>query len=181
MKSSVRRSTVHIAVTALFTALIAVSAFVTIPLPGGVPVTLQTLAVALTGYCLGVKRAVPALLAYILLGAAGAPVFSGFQSGPAVLVGKTGGFFVGFVFLVVACALGSKCGNKFLQIAVGLLGLLLCHLTGVLWFAHLTGTGVWASAAAASLPFLLKDAVCVVVSMFLSLRLRRALKTVVGF
>lgn len=173
MKSSVRQSTVSIAVTALFTALIAVSAFVTIPLPNGVPVTLQTLAVALTGYCLGVKRGVPALLAYILLGAAGAPVFSGFQSGPAVLVGKTGGFFVGFVFLVVACALGRRCENKALQIAVGMLGLLLCHLCGVLWFAHLTGTGFWASVAAVSLPFLLKDAVCIVGAMFLALRLRR--------
>ena len=174
MKSSVRHSAVYIAVTALFTALIAVSAFITVPLPGGVPVTLQTFAVALTGYCLVVKRSVPALLAYLLLGAVGAPVFSGFQSGPAVLMGKTGGFLVGFIFLVVACALGSKCGNKGLQIAVGLLGLLLCHLTGVLWFAYLTGTGVWASAAAASLPFLLKDAVCIVGAMFLSLRLRRS-------
>ena len=173
MRSSVRRSTVNIAVTALFTALIAVSAFVTIPLPSGVPVTLQTLAVALTGYCLGVKRAVPALLAYILLGAAGAPVFSGFQSGPAVLAGKTGGFFVGFVFLVVACALGGKCPKKVLQTIVGVLGLLLCHLTGVLWFAHLAKTGFWASVAAVSLPFLLKDVLCVAGAMLLSLRLRR--------
>ena len=175
MKSSVRHSAAYIAVTALFTALIAVSAFVTVPLPGGVPVTLQTFAVALTGYCLGVKRAVPALLAYLLLGVAGAPVFSGFQSGPAVLAGKTGGFLVGFVFLVAACALGSKSEKKTIQIALGLSGLLLCHLTGVLWFAYLTKTGFWPSAAAASLPFLLKDAVCVAGAMFLALRLRRAL------
>ena len=65
MRTSVRRSTLNISVTALFTALLAVSAFVTIPLPGGVPVTLQTFAAALTGYGLGVKRAVPALLAYL--------------------------------------------------------------------------------------------------------------------
>lgn len=173
MKSSVRRSSAYIAVTALFTALIAVSAFVTVPLPSGVPVTLQTLAVALTGYCLGVKRGVPALLAYILLGVAGAPVFSGFQSGPAVLVGKTGGFIVGFVFLVVACALSCKSRSRALQFALGVLGLLLCHLCGVLWFWRLTGTGFWASAAAVSLPFLLKDAVCVAGAMLLAIRLRR--------
>ncbi len=180
MTTTAHRSTVHIAVTALFTALIAVSAFVTVPLPGGVPVTMQTLAVALTGYCLGVKRALPALLAYILLGVAGAPVFSGFQSGPAVLAGKTGGFIAGFAFLIVACALVNQCRSRALQLAVGFLGLLLCHLCGVLWFARLTGTGFWASAAAASLPFLLKDAVCVAVAMFLALRLRRtrALETV---
>ena len=174
MHDHLRSATLSIAVSAVFTALIAVSAFLTIPLPSGVPVTLQTLAVALTGYCLGVKRAVPAVLAYILLGVVGAPVFSGFQSGPAVLMGKTGGFILGFLFLVFACALAGEWKNRALQIAAGLAGLLLCHLLGVLWFSFLTGTGFFAAAAAASLPFLLKDALCVAGAMLLSLKLRKA-------
>ncbi len=175
MKSSLRHSTVNIAVTAVFTALIAVSTFFSFPLPSGVPVTLQTLAVALAGYCLGIKRGVPAVLAYLMLGLVGAPVFSGFNSGVAVLVGKTGGFIVGFISLAAACALAGEIRNKALQIAVGEAGLLLCHLTGVLWFAYLTETGFWAAAVAVSLPFLLKDALCVAGAMLLSLKLKKVI------
>ena len=175
MHGNLRKNTLHVAVTAVFTALIVVSSYFSFPLPSGVPVTLQTLAVALTGYCLGVKRAVPAVLAYILLGLVGAPVFSGFQSGPAVLMGKTGGFIIGFLFLVFACALAGEWKNRALKIVVGEAGLLLCHLLGVLWFTFLTKTGFFAGAAAVSLPFLLKDALCVAGAMLLSLKLRRAL------
>ena len=171
MHGNLRSTTLSVAVSAVFTALIAASAFITVPLPSGVPVTLQTLAVALTGYCLGVKRAVPALLAYVLLGLIGAPVFSGFQSGPAVLTGKTGGFIAGFLFLLLACALASGLRGKPLKLLAGEAGLLLCHLPGVLWFSYLTKTGFWAAAAAVSLPFLLKDALCVAGAMLLSLKL----------
>lgn len=173
MSSTVSRSTVNIAVTALFTAIITVSSFITIPLPAGVPVTLQTFAVAAAGYCLGIKRAVPALSAYLLLGVAGVPVFSGFQSGPAVLVGKTGGFMIGFFFLITACALARKSKSKSAQVAAGVIGLLLCHFCGVLWFSHLTGSGFWAAVTSVSMPFLLKDFLSVAGAMFLSLRLRK--------
>ena len=171
MHGNLRQNTLSVAVAAVFTALIAVSACVAIPLPSGVPVTLQTFSVALTGYSLGVRRSVPALLAYLLLGLAGAPVFSGFQSGPAAVMGKTGGFLVGFVLLVFACGMGYGLKNKPLKFLAGAAGLLGCHLLGVLWFSYLTGTGFLAAAAAVSLPFLLKDALCVTGAMFLSLKL----------
>ena len=176
MHSTLRRSTLNVAVSAVFTALIAVSAFISFPLPSGVPVTLQTLVIALTGYCLGIKRGIPAILAYILLGLAGVPVFAGFSGGAAVLLGKTGGFIIGFVVLVTACALTGKMKNKVLKIIVGEAGLILCHLLGVVWFSYLTGTGVFSAAAAVSLPFIAKDALCVAGAMFLSLRLQTLVK-----
>ena len=178
MRGNLHKNTIRIAVTAVFTALIAVSSYISFPLPSGVPVTLQTLTVALAGYCLGIKFAVPAVLAYILLGLIGAPVFSGFLSGPAVVMGKTGGFIIGFLFLVFGCALAEVWKNKSLKIVVGEIGLLLCHLLGVLWFSFLTKTGFWASAAAVSLPFLLKDALCVVGAMLLSLKLSKIIRRI---
>ena len=175
MTSQLRRTALPIAISAVFSALIAVSTFITIPLPGGVPVTLQTFAVALAGYCLSVKGSVPAVAVYILLGAAGVPVFSGFQAGPAVLVGKTGGFIVGFLFLAALCSLGGRLEKKALALLPGLAGLALCHLAGVLWFARLTGTGFFAAAAAVSLPFLVKDVLSVAAALLLSLKLRTVL------
>ncbi len=178
MRPSLRRPSLNIAFSALFTALIAVSSYVSFPLPSGVPVTLQTLAVALTGYCLGVKRAVPSVLAYFLLGVAGVPVFSGFQGGVAVLMGKTGGFIFGFVFLAFACGAAGGLQPMALKIAIGEIGLLLCHLLGVLWFSYLTKTSFFAGAAAVSLPFLLKDVLCVAGAMFLSLKLQKVIKKI---
>lgn len=67
----------------MFSAFIAASAQLAVPLPSGVPATLQTLSIALCGYCLGIKRSISAVLVYILLGLAGAPVFSGFSGGVA--------------------------------------------------------------------------------------------------
>ncbi len=66
---------------ALFTALIAVLAQISIPLPGGVPLTLQTFAVPLAGLVLGSKRGTIATAVYVLLGAVGVPVFAGFSVG----------------------------------------------------------------------------------------------------
>ena len=156
-----RRKTADICVSALFTALIAASAFVSFPLPSGVPATLQTMAVALTGYCLGVRRAVLSVAAYILLGTAGAPVFSGYQGGVAVLTGKTGGFIIGFLPLVFFCASAAGYRRRPLRICLGGVGVLLCHLLGVGWFCFLTKTGVPPAVAAVSLPFLPKDLLCV--------------------
>lgn len=163
---------------AAFTAIIAVSAQIHVPLPSGVPVTLQTLAVALCGYCMGLKRGMSSILVYILLGLVGAPVFSGFAGGVGVLFGKTGGFIIGFVFLVFACGMVSETGKKTVQIILGVVGLLLCHLVGTIWYAFLTESGVLASAALVSLPFIVKDIICVVGAALLSSRLKGVLDSV---
>lgn len=82
--------------TALFAALIAVLSQISIPLPSGVPITLQTFAVAFAGFFLGRKYGLAAVAVYVALGAAGAPVFAGFTGGAYKLVNVTGGFIWGF-------------------------------------------------------------------------------------
>ena len=89
---------------AVFAALVAGSALIAaIPVGGlGVPITLQTLAVMLTGLALGPARAFAAVGLYVLLGLAGLPIFSGGRSGLGVLAGPSAGYIIGFVFAATA-------------------------------------------------------------------------------
>jgi biotin transport system substrate-specific component len=95
-----------LALVAVFAALIAASAIVPgIPVGSfGVPITLQTLAIALTGLVLGGTRAAAAVGLYLLLGFAGLPIFSGGRAGLQILAGGSAGYIVGF--LVAAFLLG---------------------------------------------------------------------------
>ncbi|MCQ2480326.1 MAG: biotin transporter BioY [Clostridia bacterium] len=173
MKNNNKKNIRDIAVAAIFTAIICVSAWVTVPMPYGVPVTLQTLSVSLCGYCLGTKKSLMSITAYILIGLAGVPVFSNFNGGAAALFGKTGGFIFGFIFLIVACGITEKIKRKWMKIPVGIIGLILCHMVGAGWFSFLTKTGVISSALMVSAPFILKDTVCVILAYLLSERLKK--------
>ena len=90
-----RLRTVDLAYAALFAVLLMVCAWINIPLT--VPFTLQTFGVFAALGTLGGRRGTLAILAYLLLGLVGLPVFSGFQGGPGVLLGTTGGYILGFL------------------------------------------------------------------------------------
>lgn len=82
--------------TGLVVALLAVSAWVTVPF-GPVPFTLQTMALALVPAVLDRRAALASVAIYLLLGGIGLPVFSGFGGGVGVLAGPTGGYLWGFL------------------------------------------------------------------------------------
>ena len=82
---------------AVCAALIAICAWITVP--AAVPFTLQTFAIFFVLSLLGGKRGTIAILVYILLGAVGLPVFSGFNGGLGALLGTTGGYIFGFLFI----------------------------------------------------------------------------------
>ena len=89
---------------AVFAALVAGSALIAaIPVGGlGVPITLQTLAVMLTGLALGPGRAFAAVGLYVLLGLAGLPIFSGGRSGLGILAGPSAGYIIAFPLAAAA-------------------------------------------------------------------------------
>jgi biotin transport system substrate-specific component len=89
---------------AVFAALVAGSALIAaIPVGGlGVPITLQTLAVMLTGLVLGPGRAFAAVGLYVLLGLAGLPIFSGGRSGLGILAGPSAGYIIAFPLAAAA-------------------------------------------------------------------------------
>ncbi|GAA2489818.1 biotin transporter BioY [Terrabacter carboxydivorans] len=99
-----------VALVAVFTALLVAAAVVPgIPVGAlGVPITLQTLAVMLTGLVLGPVRGGLAVLLYLLLGFVGLPVFSRGQSGLQVLSGPTAGYLVSFLVAAVVVGLAAQ-------------------------------------------------------------------------
>ena len=115
---------------ALCAALLAPCAWLSIPTQP--PFTMQTFGVFLTLLLLGARDGAIAIALYILLGAMGAPVFSGFNGGMGALLGPTGGYIVGF--LLICPIYGLLCRNKAGLWAKALA--LLLGLAGVLCLRH---------------------------------------------
>src|SRR5690625_3873612 len=84
-------------VTALFAAIISILAQVSIPVPLGVPITGQTLAIVLAATIFGCRFGTLSALLYLIIGATGVPVFAQFTGGLGIIVGPSGGFLVGFI------------------------------------------------------------------------------------
>lgn len=103
-KTSASARTRSVAFVGLTIAIMAVSAWVTVPL-GPIPFTLQMFAIVFAIVVLTPKQAVAAIAGYLLIGAVGVPVFSGMRGGIGVLAGPTGGFLWGYLFGVAAAAL----------------------------------------------------------------------------
>ena len=170
-----------LAYTALFTVLLAVCAWITVPLT--VPFTLQTFGVFAALGTLGGRRGTYAVAAYLLLGLAGLPVFSGFRGGPGVLLGTTGGYILGFLasallYWAVTARFGSRPG---VMAAAMVLGLVVCYGFGTAWFlaayARTTGPiGLGAALGMCVFPFIVPDLAKLALAMFLSRRLARHLK-----
>lgn len=150
---------------ALFAAIAAVLSPIRIPLPGGVPLTLQLFAALLTGMLLGGGRALCAQGLYLALGLIGLPLFSG-GGGLSYVLHPTFGYLLGMALGAGACgAVCSRWRTLPGYLLGGLVGLLTSYLIGVPWFAGYlclaSGLGPGAALAqawlAGTLPFLLPD------------------------
>ena len=162
---------------ALFSALLAVCAWICVPL-GDVAFTLQTFGIAVTLGLLGGKLGTISIFVYLLLGAAGVPVFSGFQGGLGAVLGVTGGYLMGFAlwgltyWLITALWKGEK--SRFWGMVFGLL---LCYAFGTVWFrfGYLQSGGIGAILIKCVIPYLLPDAVKLTLAWLLTRRLKRFL------
>ena len=163
-----RISSKNMVLCSLFAALTAVCAWISIPVLD-ISYTLQTLGIFLSLGLLGGKRGCAAILLYLLLGAVGLPVFSGFQGGIGVLAGVTGGYLWGFLFAGLAYRLLERFGKLSAMIA----GQLVCYLCGCLWFYVYAGGGLWLIAVRCVLPYLLPDGAKIALAYTLSRRLAR--------
>lgn len=160
-----------LAVTALFSAIIGILSQLIIPTPFGIPVTFQTFTIALTGYYLGTLKGCLSVIVYIALGTVGIPVFSGFRGGLGAVLDITGGFIIGFIPLVILC--GIKTDKRLFRILFGFAGVILCHISGVLWFSVYSGD-LLNSFFSVSLPFLLKDFISTAAAVFVSDKIKKA-------
>ena len=155
------------ALVLLFSGVVGLASQVSIPLPfTPVPVTLQTLAVLLTGAALGSRRGATTMLLYLAEGAAGLPVFAAGRSGLAYLLGPTGGYLAGFVAAAFVVGLLAErrwdrsVAGTALAMAVGSAIIYVLGVAGLLRFVPADGV-----LAAGVLPFLVGDGLKIAAAM----------------
>lgn len=159
---------------ALFAAVIAVMAPWSFS-AGAVPITLATLAIYLASAVLGWKKAALAVVIYVMLGAAGLPVFSGATGGLQKLAGPTGGYILGYIPLAVIAGLfAEKYANIPGRVAGMLLGTLVLYVLGTAWFCVSLGKDPGYAIGVCVLPFLPGDAVKIAAASVLAGKLRSA-------
>ena len=168
LKNSMSISGPQLLFMTLFLVGVIICSQIVIPLPTGVPVTLQTLSIALVGFCLGAKKGTYTLFTYILLGAIGLPVFSSFSSGFSSIFGLTGGFIIGFIPMVFLCGLSNKVKSKVAKSLIILFSLFACHFFGVIQYSILTNTNILSAFMLVSAPFIIKDIISLVLAFFMS-------------
>lgn len=174
-------STQDICSIATMTAITAVLAQISIPMPFGVPMTMQTFAVTLAGIVLGAKRGAISMLIYVLLGALGVPVLAGFCGGFQYLVGPTGGFLISFPIMAYLIGVGTKLRKqKGMFLLFLILGTVVNYTVGVLMFCIIMKASVWTGITACVLPFIptaiIKAAVASILGLKLQVRLGVALQ-----
>lgn len=183
MKSNIIKNNKNadIAYIGLCTALIAVCSWISIP--ATVPFTLQTLGVFITVGILGGKRGALAILAYILLGAIGVPVFAGFSGGLGVLLGRTGGYIFGFLFSALVMWFIERIfkPSKITFFISMILGLITCYILGTIFFIIVYTRTLGPVALSTVLgwcviPFIIPDLIKIVISFILVEKLKKILK-----
>lgn len=178
--SSRRSKTADMTHTALFAVLLAVCGWISIPVPP-IPVTLQTFGVFSALLFLGGRRGSCAVAVYLLMGAVGLPVFSGFRGGFGILLEATGGYLLGFLLcgLIYWLITAGRSHSPRVMLFACAAGLLSCYAFGTLWYLLLYGpdsAGLLPILSSCVLPFLIPDLVKLGLAYFLFRRLGRFLK-----
>jgi len=175
--------TYDLCLEAICAALITICSWISLQVMD-IPFTLQTFAIFLVLLTIGGKRGTIAVVVYILLGLVGIPVFAGFKSGPATLIGPTGGFIVGFIFVgltfwgleVVFKKLKTSTSKKIIfGIIEGVICEVVLYVFGVAWFMimYTKNTGPVGLATVMGwcvIPFLIPDAVKLVLAVVTSVK-----------
>jgi biotin transport system substrate-specific component len=167
-KSQTTRLVSNVVTVLLGTVMITLAAKINVP-TWPVPVTLQSFAIAALAAAFGWRIGTATVIAYLLEGAAGLPVFAGATAGLPYLLGPTGGFLLGFIPMAYiigrAADLGAsgKVGMLFLAM---LIADAVLFALGFLWLLTLGSAASWidqanivgSAFAKAVQPFLIWDA-----------------------
>ena len=176
---------VYIAICAV---MLAVCSWISIPT--AVPFTMQTFGVFCVLLLLGGKRGTLAIVVFLLLGAIGLPVFAGFSGGMGSILGSTGGYLLGFIFIgliywiteaLLLRTQGSPASRTAAKISALIVGLAVCYAFGTAWFmtvyAKQTGPiGLGTALGWCVLPFIIPDLVKLAIAVPVSARLSKAIK-----
>lgn len=176
-----KMKTLDLIYIAIGAALITVCSWISIPMT--VPFTLQTFAVFAALLILDGYRGTVATVVYVLMGAIGLPVFAGFSGGLAIILGNTGGYILGFIFIgLIYTASIRLFGEKiYVEISALLIGLVVCYAFGSAWFMYVymrnTGTvGLMTVLSWCVFPFVIPDLLKMALAFAVSRRVRSIIR-----
>lgn len=160
----------------LMVALLSVSAYISFPIPfTPIMITAQTIIINLIALTLAPKKGVLTVLVFFLLGSIGIPIFSGGRAGIGVLVGPSGGYFLGFVIsvFIVSYLRGNKIDFKkylFLTILVGTPIILIC---GAIWMSYYNGATIIETIKISIIPFIPGDIIKAIIASIIAVKLNK--------
>lgn len=160
---------------AIMTAVTCIMAQIAIPMPAGVPMTMQTFAITLAGVVLGARGGAISSLIYILIGAVGVPVFANFTGGVQMLVGPTGGFIISFPIMALVSGLAVEQNKKWKFVVLLVVAAVLNYVIGVVMFMVLMKATVEAALMACVVPFIPTAIIKLIVGGMVGLIIRRRL------
>lgn len=174
-KSNIR----ELCMVGLASSLICVIAPISILLPLGVPMTLQTFIITLTAIILGAKPAFTATLIYVLLGAFGLPVFSNFTGGWQSIVGPTGGFILSFPIMayIIGLASDTYTKNKWFLFFGITIGTIINFICGVSIFCIVTNSSLSVGFTTCVLPFLPLAIIKAALAYLIGIKIRQRIRT----
>ena len=166
----------HLSVCALMAAVLCVVGPLSLPI-GPIPVSLANLVICLCACLLGWKWGTVSVLVYVLLGAFGMPVFSGYAGGLGKLVGPTGGYIIGYLFLaLIGGAFVTRFHGRIGWTIAGLiLGMAALYAFGTVWFVVLMQCTLWYALTVCVFPFLVLDLIKIVFAAAAGGLIRKAL------
>lgn len=152
----------NMVVCAVFAAILCIFSVMTIPI-GPVPISMSVFGVMLTAVILGARRGIVSVVVFILLGAAGLPVFSGFRGGIPVLVGPTGGYITGYILMALVIGFltkflpAARTKNILGTILICMVSMLVCYIFGTIQFMLIQHTALWQALTLCVFPFAVFD------------------------
>ena len=168
---------VGMTLTALMCVVIIICSQIIVPM-AFVPFTMQTFAVFVSLLILGGMKGTAAVALYLLMGAIGLPVFTGFSGGLGHLQGATGGYLAGFLLTAVIYWIFEKKAdeNPFVKWVVLGAGLVACYAVGTAWFAVMYGSKrtVWGILMLCVIPYIIPDIVKMILADLVAKRVRKA-------
>lgn len=165
----------------MFAGLLAVVSQLSLPMPTGVPITIQLFAVALTGVVLGSRLGCLATVVYILLGAIGLPIFANFRGGLQVLTSVTGGYLWAWPAMAALCGIHPRTESKLYNTAIHLLcaviGLALVETIGGLrWYSLAGDKTLWAIFTYSMVAFVPKDFLLTIAAVIIGAQVKHNIK-----
>ncbi len=163
-----------IALTGILAAIICILSPFSVPV-GAIPISLATFAIYIAACTVNTRNSVSAVIIYILLGAAGLPVFSAFQGGFHIITGVTGGYIIGYIpcALIIGLLVNKYENKKYIYAASIVLGTIVCYSIGTAWYMIQTNSNFASAFSVCVLPFIIGDIIKISAASALGSALRQ--------